>query len=112
MNEENVDKNNDGERLITQQEARVVYKLTPAMLQHIKPLGYYLRVGSGQKVFIYRLADIQRFLDSEEGKTMMERAQMRRRRFYDGLRKQYAEWLRQAHEGTSEEGEQDKSDKE
>lgn len=110
MNEENVDKNNDGERLITQQEARVVFRLTPAMLQRIKPLGYYIRVGSGQKVFIYRLVDIQRFLDSEEGKIMMQRAQMRRRRFFEGLQKQYAEWLRQAHEGTSEEEEQDKSD--
>ena len=113
MNEENTNQNNDGERLITQQEARLVFRLTPMMLQHIKPLGYYLRVGSGQKVYIYRFADIQAFLNSEVGKQMMKDAEMRRQRFYNGVDKrveQYREWLRKAREETSSEEEQDKSD--
>ena len=108
MNEVNTNPNDDGERLITQQEARLVFRLTPMMLQHIKPLGYYLRVGSGQKVYLYRFADIQAFLDSEVGKQMMKDAEMRRQRFYNGVDKrveQYREWLRQAKE-------QNESDKE
>lgn len=69
-----------------------VYHMTPKMIALLTPVSFFRRIGYAHPTLLYSRKEVEDFLESEEGKRLMEAANKRRENFWNGIkRKLYPE---------------------